>query len=82
MEDFRKLVYKDPELQSKNEEVSTPEQVERSEAVAREKLEKISNPDFKAFSVRYVNAVCKYRRIQTYSSDWGVLWPSYITWSV
>ena len=51
MENFRKLVYKDPELQSKNEEVSNPEQVEKSEAIAREKLEKIGNPDFKDLSV-------------------------------
>lgn len=62
MKNFRELVYKNPELQSKNEQEFAPEQLKISETTAREKLDKISDPDFKDFSVRYVN-IEEYRHI-------------------
>jgi len=62
MEDFKKLVYKDPALQVEGVKLFSSEEIEYSESVAREKLSKIENPEFKDFSVRYVNLE-EYKRI-------------------
>ncbi|MEK7464076.1 MAG: hypothetical protein AAB610_03085 [Patescibacteria group bacterium] len=62
MEDFKKLVYKDPVLQVEDMKSSSPEEIEYSESVAYWKLSKIENPEFRDFSVRYVNLE-EYKRI-------------------
>ena len=55
MEIFPKLVYKDKEFQESRPQEPTPEQLEYSEKVAREKLERIMDPKFQNFAVRYMN---------------------------
>ena len=62
MNNFPKLVYKNKAHQEKLPEEPTPKQREYSEKVAHEKLEKIMNPRFRQFSVRYMN-IGEYRDI-------------------
>lgn len=62
MENFKKLVYKNPELQNNEEKQFSPEQLEYSEKIAKEKLEKILDPNFSDFAVRYMN-IEEYKQI-------------------
>lgn len=55
MENFGKYIYKKAEYQISNKEDITNEQLEYSEKIANEKLEKIIAPNFKKFAVRYMN---------------------------
>jgi hypothetical protein len=62
MENFGKHIYKKPEWQNGNERNTAFEQLEHSEKIANEKLEKILAPDFKNFAVRYMN-IEEYREL-------------------
>jgi len=55
MDKFSRLVYKDKEYQERRPEEPTLEQLQYSEKVAKEKLEKIMDSRFKVFAVRYMN---------------------------
>lgn len=59
---FEKLAYKIKDHRERRPQDPTPEQLTYAERVAREKLEKIRDPKFKEFSIRYVN-LTEYREM-------------------
>lgn len=62
MENFRKLIYKTPELQNLDNPEYSKETLEYSEKVAKEKLDKIFEKSFNEFSIRYIN-IEEYKQI-------------------
>ncbi|MEX2369168.1 MAG: hypothetical protein WD552_02115 [Candidatus Paceibacterota bacterium] len=55
IENFKQHIYRDPEKKKEGDPEYTQEQLEQAEKVATEKLEKILDPEFVDYSVRYMN---------------------------
>lgn len=55
MENFKKLIHKNPELQNTESKEFSAEQLEYSENIAKEKLAKILESGFRNFGIRYMN---------------------------
>lgn len=62
MENFRKIVYKTPDLQAKKDNELNQETLENSERIAQKKLKKILEKNFNEFSIRYIN-IEEYKQI-------------------
>jgi hypothetical protein len=62
MEGFKKQIYKKPEWQNEEQKDVNPENLEYSEKIANEKLEKILKPGFRGFGIRYMN-IEEYRNL-------------------
>jgi hypothetical protein len=62
MENFLKQIYKKAEWQNKAKQETNLEDLEYSEKIAKEKLEKIMSPGFRDFGIRYMN-IEEYRNL-------------------
>ena len=62
MEGFRKMIYKKPEWHTSTDDSSDPEVEKVSEDVARQKLERVYDPELDSYAVRYMN-IAQYREM-------------------
>lgn len=62
MENFKKQIYKKPEWRNEEQKSVNIENLEYSEKIANEKLEKILKPGFRGFGIRYMN-IGEYRNL-------------------